>query len=449
MLPKLPISDKALVSNYGIEIGKSAISSIGFVGTLLCLICALVCTSQLDSSTLHAATLEFDIGDASDIEVTDLRPSLEGDDTSSSIYYLPFVWASSMLYSPYPSISAVDFSPTTYLGWSVIADDPTEYQYQVFLDADDPNPTTMIANDLTIPYLDPATFEFGTTYYWRVIAQTPSGAMVPGPVWSFTTMAPVPDVPDVDSTRVVLAGEFQMGCYPGMSAWPCNAFEMPIHTVYLDSYEISKYEITNIQYRTCVESGHCNLPRLMSADGGRDNYFYDGDYNYFPVVYVSWWDAQDYCEWAGMRLPTEAEWEKAARGIDLRSWPWGDEAPTCDLLNYLVEFGDCDRRGKTREVGSYTGNVSPYGVFDMAGNVKEWVHDKWGDWYYQESPYYNPTGPEESYWFVMRSGSYREAWKYRLSTYRHSGHKGDEPLFRAPHQGFRCARSLKTMTENP
>ncbi len=317
------------------------------------------------------------------------------------------------------------------------------------MDINNPNPISLIAGNLTGGFLDTATMEFGATYFWQVVATSPSAQTLFGPIWSFTIMPPVPDPPDIYSTRVVPAGEFQMGCYPGISAWPCNLHEMPMHPVYLDSFEMSKYEVTNIQYRTCVVEGYCDRPRLASADGeGRSRYFSDEKFNYYPVVYVSWQNAQDYCAWQGMRLPTEAEWEKAARGVDMRSWPWGDEAPTCDLLNYLRASGDCGLPEQTRQVGSLVGNVSPYGLFDMAGNVKEWVNDKWEDGYYQYSPYYNPQGPEESYWHVTRGGCYREGWNYRMTTYRHSGHKGDDPHFRAPQGGFRCARSLNSSSES-
>ena len=291
------------------------------------------------------------------------------------------------------------------------------------------------------PYLDPETLAFSTTYYWRVIATNGEGDILQGPVWSFTTMPAPTYPPDIWSTRVIPAGEFQMGCDANTSQdWTCfTKAESPLHTVYLDTYEISKYEVTNVQYRSCVEARKCRKPRFISADG-RDNYFYNPLYNFYPVVYVAWEDAKAYCEWAGMRLPTEAEWEKAARGDgDTRFWPWGNEAPTCDVLSNL-QGRDCDRPQVTNYGGEYSGNVSPYGVFDMSGNAYEWVFDKYDDYYYRYSPYINPTGPDSSDWYTIRGGSYRGTSVYRQVNHRKSGHYGDIPLFRAPWVGFRCAR---------
>ena len=216
--------------------------------------------------------------------------------------------------------------------------------------------------------------------------------------------------------------------------------------------------MTNGQYDTCVRAGKCKRPRRFNSHI-RNRYYNRLEFDDFPVLYVSWWDAQDYCGWKGKRLPTEAEWEKAARGpIDTRTWPWGNEFPDCSRLNYT------DNRqeswtvcvGDTTRVGSYPSGASPYGVMDMAGNVFEWVADIWDDNYginyYRISPYYNPTGPNlsknpgDNPYFTIRGGSYRPNWFYTRVANRHHGHHGDQvgtdkPNYRNDQVGFRCARS--------
>jgi eukaryotic-like serine/threonine-protein kinase len=168
--------------------------------------------------------------------------------------------------------------------------------------------------------------------------------------------------------------------------------EEPQHPVWLDAFWIDRTEVTNAQYQECVAAGACRVADMPSFDPeGKPTH---------PVVEVTWADARSYCTWAGARLPTEAEWEKAARGTDARLYPWGNEPPDCKRANYWGKEGGCV--GTTAPVGSYPTGASPYGALDMAGNALEWVADWYGQDYYSASPDRNPTGPDSGPGRVLR-----------------------------------------------
>jgi formylglycine-generating enzyme required for sulfatase activity len=214
----------------------------------------------------------------------------------------------------------------------------------------------------------------------------------------------------------VPAGEFIMGSDQR------DSDERPVHTVYLDAFYIDKTEVTNAQYRECVEAGACDTPVQTT-------YYDQADYAQHPVVYVSWNDADAYCRWAGKRLPTEAEWEKAARGTDGRTHPWG-EGIDCDHAQY----SECGRG--TVPAGSKPKGASPYGALNMVGNVWEWVADWYDPGYYSQSPGRNPLGPESGEGRVLRGGSWHSNQRFARCAYR----VGGNPRYWYFYVGFRCAR---------
>ncbi len=237
----------------------------------------------------------------------------------------------------------------------------------------------------------------------------------------------------IDSTEIaekdgmvllyVPAGEFRMGS--AGTEQDAQLDEQPQHAVYLDAFWIDRTEVTNAMYAKCIQAGACQPPWQSSS-----SQFGNPRFANYPVAGMTWLRAKAYCEWAGRRLPTEAEWEKAARGTDGRLYPWGNAVPNSQLLNFDAALGN------TVEVGSYPAGASPYGALDMAGNLWEWVADWYQHDYYAHSPSTNPPGPEPQAYHSCRGGSWNSSAPFVRAAYRGN----DDPGKCDGLAGIRCAR---------
>lgn len=258
----------------------------------------------------------------------------------------------------------------------------------------------------------------------------------PLPVYTSTatitsTSAPLPtEIIDAKGVTMVLvpAGMFIMGDSLG-SPYPFS------YDYELDGFYMDMFEVTNALYKECADANVCTEPH------GGTSHYQDLAYSNHPVVLVDWYQAKEYCEWRGARLPTWAEWEKAARGTDGRAYPWGDDAINCGYANYSGrdangELISCV--GDTSEVGIHSLGVSPYGVHDMAGNVWEWVSTKAGFPlpYDENDGRENLASPEDR---SVRGGGWQRG-NYRSGNYGRSG----APDEYSNDRGFRCARDAAT-----
>jgi formylglycine-generating enzyme required for sulfatase activity len=251
---------------------------------------------------------------------------------------------------------------------------------------------------------------------------------------------------------LVPAGPFTMGSDADVALAECQKFQLecqrswfedeePVRRVTLDAFYIDQYEVTNARYAACVEAGACDPPAETSS-WTQESYYGNPEYDDFPVIYMSWEQARSYCEWRGDRLPTEAEWEKAARGTDGRIYPWGNtfegnRLNFCDTNCYesWANKDYDDGYADTAPVGSYPNGVSPYGMYDMAGNVWEWVADWYDADYYATAPSHNPPGPDDGERKVVRGGS----WYLHDYGARSATRLTNEPGRQSIPNGFRCA----------
>lgn len=249
------------------------------------------------------------------------------------------------------------------------------------------------------------------------------------------TSACAPTRPRAGETRIsetdgmvqvyVPAGTFEMGSATDDPS--ADEDEKPLHTIFLDSFWIDRTEVTNKMYARCTTVGICTPP----AHSYR---FLESEYANHPAIGISWVQAQAYCDWAGRRLPTEAEWEKAARGTEGTIYPWGNTLPTIDLLNFDQLINE------TTPVGMYPKGASPYGALDMAGNAWEWVADGYSPDYYFNSPEENPISESPVNRRVLRGGN----WDSNAEGVRAANRFWAFPG-RNDTDGFRCAKSDKNV----
>ena len=236
--------------------------------------------------------------------------------------------------------------------------------------------------------------------------------------------------PVIDASPIAVPqSTFLMGSAPGEGA----ADEHPRHRVAVSGLRLDRNEVTNARYAECVAQGACAAPMLASSQR-RAHYYGDAAFADHPVIFVDWSRADAFCRWAGGRLPTEAEWELAARGPEpsVRTYPWGDEKPDCSRANMGGPEGCV---GDTDRVGRRPAGASPFGALDMAGNVWEWTADWYDARYYEKSPAADPKGPEGGTLKVMRGG----CWMSGPDSLRVSCRKAELPSSWAPNVGFRCA----------
>jgi formylglycine-generating enzyme required for sulfatase activity len=215
------------------------------------------------------------------------------------------------------------------------------------------------------------------------------------------------------------AGEFSMGD----DAATARTGDV-LHKVDLHAYWIDQFTVTNAMYALCVKARKCR------HTASYDTFLDDPAYADYPVHYVNWYDAAAFCKWERGRLPSEAEWEKAARGVNAFRYPWGNSQPDASLLNYNGELG------APRSAYAYWAGMSPYGLLNMAGNVQQWVADWYSTDYYASSPPQNPTGPLRGTLKILRGGGFWDNAK-EVQTFFRFRH---DPTSAGAHRGIRCVQ---------
>ena len=231
----------------------------------------------------------------------------------------------------------------------------------------------------------------------------------------------------------VAEGSFMMGCNPSAGS-SCSPVDSPFHEVYLGDFCIDVTEVTAGAFKACVDAGACTYV----GDAGSPRRTYNNSRDNHPINLVTWEEAKTYCEWLGKRLPTEAEWEKAARGTDGRNYPWG-YVPSVSCTHVVMEnsSGEGCGTGATWEVGSKPLGVSPYGALDMLGNVWEWTADWFDEGYYSEEPaggWVNPEGPSSGSQHVIRGGAFVNSETNKLGVSHRFSYRRNFDI------GFRCAQ---------
>lgn len=269
-----------------------------------------------------------------------------------------------------------------------------------------------------------------------------TATLPPPPTATATAVPPVMRVSPSDGMPQVFVpeGTLRMG---GLEVH-AEDDELPNHTVRMHAFWIDQLEVTNGMYGLCVQAGICRPPGKTSSQN-RAAYFENPEFQDYPVIQITWLDAKTYCEWAGRRLPAEAEWERAARGDDMRTYPWGDEPPSGLFSNFENLVRDTSR------AGSYAPGASPFGALDMAGNVWEWTADIYDAHYYLSSPESDPPGPSDQagrFQRVIRGGSFVDGpVDVRLSNRGYAAGPDPYAAYDSPNRlgtssariGFRCA----------
>lgn len=254
-----------------------------------------------------------------------------------------------------------------------------------------------------------------------------SGAATPTP----PQPSPTPETVDRMPQRTIPAGSFLMG-NPDASATDRTTDESPVHRVELAAYTIDAYEVSNAQYNLCVVANACTPP-IETRSASHTSYYDNSLFANYPVIYITWDQADTYCRWVGRRLPTEAEWERAARWDASRqqayTYPWGDDAPSAGVLNFDNNVGD------TVAVSANSAGLSPIGAYQMAGNVWEWTADWYSALYYARTTQSNPAGPATGIERVLRGG----AWDSTAFQVRATNRLEYNPAETGPNIGFRCA----------
>jgi formylglycine-generating enzyme required for sulfatase activity len=300
-----------------------------------------------------------------------------------------------------------------------------------------PTPTATKVPSTSTP-LPPTTTETPTLTATATATLTPT-LPPPSPTATLEAGAPSPtpipaEIVDASGAEMVFvdAGVFVMGSDNGEDD------ESPAHIASLSGYYIDKFEVTNQDYQVCVEDLGCELPKTT-------RYYVSPIYSDHPAVYVTWEMAAAYCEWRGARLPTESEWEKAARGTKSLVYPWGTrfERSGSNYCDENCEYSWLDPlwndgHARTAPVGSYEDGISPYGAYDMSGNVAEWVSDWYAADYYKNSSRLDPQGPENGLYRVLRGGS----WMNKATDLQSYMRSFLRPNVGYNYTGFRCAISL-------